>query len=356
MRIVSGPGAAGWRRLAEPGSYECWYFDAMSEDGATAIVLMWFAALPFCPDYLTAYERGQRPKPLDHVALFAAIYHNGKQVCYALNRYDASAFAATTERLEVAIGPNRLVSRGDPNALVIDMHLELPVLAGGERLAGDLNFSPTVDPHALDFGHGDASSDHVWNPVAPDCTVTGSLELYGSKRDRRWQEPFRGRGYHDHNYGSRPLTEGIRHWHRGRAHLEDATLVYYHMEPMVGSPMSLLAALEPGRQALVTEGADFLTSAWRRRILCPRFPGAIKAGAGDGSSRIAIAGRVRSIIDWGPFYMRFLMDFSARVGPDRTLVGVGISEYFDSRGLRNSLYRPLIKTRIHRVTSSPAVL
>ena len=38
MRIVSGFSDVGWHDLRESGAYEWWYFDALSDDGATAFV------------------------------------------------------------------------------------------------------------------------------------------------------------------------------------------------------------------------------------------------------------------------------------------------------------------------------
>src|SRR5437660_158294 len=41
----------------KPGAQEWWYFDAISDDGRDAIVLVWYAALPFDPDYGVAALR-----------------------------------------------------------------------------------------------------------------------------------------------------------------------------------------------------------------------------------------------------------------------------------------------------------
>jgi carotenoid 1,2-hydratase len=337
VRIVSGLRDAGWHDLRESGAYEWWYVDAIGEDGRTAVVFIYFAGLPFSPDYLTDHERGRRPEALDHVAMFAAVYRDGKQHCYALNRYDRRAFAASRSALEVRVGPNTL--HGEDGAVVATV--DLPLLFGGTRLKGRLCFAPSTDPAALSIGKGAVASDHTWNPLAPACQVSGHLELHGATRGA---EAFEGRGYVDHNYGSRPLTEGIRRWHWGRAHFDDVAAVFYHTEVEHGGGETVLALVEPGG-ARALDDAAFVAEAWRRRPLCPRFPTHLVVDAGT-----RLECRVRHILDWGPFYMRFLSDMRlARDGDVRE--AVGIAEYLDPRGLRARWLRPLVKTRIRRVAN-----
>ncbi len=59
-----------------PGAHEWWYFDAISDDGRDALVIVWYAGLPFDPSYGVAtlrhlrnpskYPQPQGARPLGH--------------------------------------------------------------------------------------------------------------------------------------------------------------------------------------------------------------------------------------------------------------------------------------------------
>lgn len=349
VRIVAGVEDAVWHDLKSSGAYEWWYFDAVSEDGRTAIVFIWFAGLPFSPDYLTAHERGSDPTALEHTAMFAAVYRDGRQIAYALNRHDASDFSSANEPLRIHVGSNTVAYGPERIAIAV----ACPLLLGGSRLAASLSFEPRSLAGSLDFGTGDVASDHVWNPIAPSCDVTGTLTVTGRDGAISFESPFRGAGYHDHNYGRRPLTEGIARWHWGRAHAGDRTFVFYHTELESGGHESVLAAYGAAHGGLVAERTTFEVLGWRRRILCPRFPARIRMAGRAGGRELAVTTSVASILDWGPFYMRFLTDYTIVADGER-IEARGISEYLDPRGLRARWLRPLIKTRIRRLPPMPA--
>ena len=350
MRIVSGISESGWHDLSESGAYEWWYYDAVADDGRTALVLIWFAGLPFSPDYLTEHEKGRKPQALDHAALFAAVYRDGRQIAYALNRHDRSQFEASRNEPSVRVGGS--AARWNAEAGRFDLSLDVPLRIGGDRLRGELTFTPSIAPEALGFGCGGGSDEHVWNPIAPTCHVGGEFSLH-ALGEILCAERFRGRGYVDHNYGSRPLTEGIERWHWGRAHFGDTAVVFYQNEPEHGAHESVLAAVGTDCPPFHASEVAFAATAWRRRALCPRFPGAVTVSGRQNGTTVELEGRVRSILDWGPFYMRFLTDYSGEV-QGRRVEATGISEYLDPRGLRMRILRPLIKTRIQNLSRSPA--
>lgn len=343
MHIKAGFADAGWHDLKESAAYEWWYLDAISSDGRTAVVFIWFAGLPFSPDALTNHERGRSSRALDHVAMFTAVYVDGKQIAYALNRHDKSTFEAERDALRVRVGPNVLEpSSGNGFTARIDA----PMLFGGGRLVGEFELLPVVTADGV-FPEGGTELDHLWNPLAPACSVSGSLRLTGRDGSEGWSTAFEGVGYLDHNYGRRPLTEGIRRWSWGRAHLGDTTLVFYQNEPMDGLVEAVLGVVDSGENVPCSD-VRFTTSEWRRRILCPRFPDVMRVEGMREGAPVRMEARRRHIVDWGPFYMRFLSDVTANVG-GRELSGFGITEYLDPRGLRARWLRPLIKTRIRLV-------
>lgn len=345
MRITSGITDSGWHSLSDSGSYEWWYVDALSTDGQTAVVIILFDGMPFSPDYLTAHERGMNPRSLDHASVFSAVYRNGRQICYALNLYGPESFSASSSSLDVTVGKSSLCL--DTASGAIHAKVDVPLLFGGANLTGDLMFVGPVCDWTSSESDSQFSTDHSWNPIAPDCTTSGHLEIRAASGDVADTIKLAGRGYVDHNYGKRPVTEGITRWHWGRVHVDDEAFVYYHSEFSDGESTSTLASLAANRNVEVAKGIAFTADDWRRRILCPRFPATMSASGLTQQGRLRINGRLNKVLDWGPFYMRFLTEFDISVaGTTRT--AVGISEYLDPAGLRKRWLRPLIKTRIRR--------
>jgi len=351
VRINPGLSDAGWHDLAESAAYEWWYLDALADDGRTAFVFIWFAGLPFSPDALTDHERGRGARALDHVAMFTAVYLDGRPIAYALNRHPEAELTASRTALSVRIGPNSLIQM-ENGYLVTEV--DVPLLSGGSRLTGSLVVRPGGGEPLR--AAGDPDAQHVWNPLFPACRVSGPLCVRSQDGSVVWRADFEGAGYLDHNYGRAPLTEGIDRWHWGRAHIGDTTFVFYRSEaaPVRGGPRardtSVLAIVDGTDAASMCTEVGFEATAWSRRILCPRFPVELRiTGRSDaGDARLDVVRR--HILDWGPFYMRFLCDVTATVG-NRAQSGVAVTEYLDPRGLRARWLRPLIKTRIRRVTS-----
>jgi carotenoid 1,2-hydratase len=346
VRIVPGFDDARWHRLEEPGSYEWWYFDALSNDGAVAIVVIWFASLPFSPDYLTRYERGERPDPRDYAAMFVGVYRLGRPIAYALDTYRRSDFEGPGDQFRMRIGNNTLSPIGQSGSR---LDLDLPVLCDNPPLlrSGRLEAALTVSPDAAPLGLSrSGAGDHVWNPLALRARVTGEIRIH---RDRSSFETvsFEGTGYVDHNYGTRPLTEGIERWFWGRVHFgTSGVVVYYVTDSEGGGRSSWLAAGAANRGLDAGEAPLVETPVWRRRPLCPRFPTSLSLER----TGVRIDTRAQHVVDWGPFYMRFLSHFTITMGDGEREEAVGISEYLDPRALRKSLLRPLVRTRIRRVS------
>jgi carotenoid 1,2-hydratase len=345
VRIVPGLNDSHWHRLDEPGSYEWWYFDAIAADSSTAIVAIWFASLPFSPDYLTQYERGFRPDPLDQAAMFVAVYRGGRTIAYALDAYARDEFEGPANDLRMRIGRNRLAPL-DEGGWRLDFDLPVllddPPLFKTGSLEGTLRFSPETLPVGFEAS---GAGDHVWNPIALRCDVSATVHI--SRPGTHETVEFVGTGYADHNYGTRPLTEGIDRWSWGRVHFgESGVAVFYGTDLADGSRSNLLAIRRGAEKTSAGAADSFEAAAWRRRPLCPRYPSIIRVTR-DGAR---LEGSARRIVDWGPFYMRFLTDFTLSFADGGREQGLGITEYLDPRGLRRRIYRPLIRTRIRSVS------
>ena len=88
----------------EPGSYEWWYFDAISDDGRWAIVSIYFLGSPMST-YYKAVVDGRRLKPSDWCGVFFSLHEkvSGKwrERAYIYNIYANGQFARDDPRVSI---------------------------------------------------------------------------------------------------------------------------------------------------------------------------------------------------------------------------------------------------------------
>ena len=328
-----------------PGSQEWWYFDAISDDGRDALVVVWYAGLPFDPEYgvgtlrhLKDPARYPPPKALDHCALSFSWYRDGKTVAYALNAYREGAFAHHAEPFTVEVAGNRLARDEEGYAL----NVETPAVDGKSRIRARLRFRPAGGSEPLERDLGAAGSPHLWILAAADCRVEGSVAIEGA---RPMALEFRGRGYHDHNAGSEELSLAMRRWQWGRVHHGPFTEVYYRAEPRQGEPQSLWITCRDGRPVEVREDVSMQGGRPRRNLFGVGEPHALTLG-GEAGPR-SLGRRHRDCVDDGPFYRRWLSSFGGK--PEGPVPGtVGFSELLDTRNLHHPMLNWMIPYRLKR--------
>lgn len=325
-----------------PGAQEWWYFDAISDDGDDALVLIWFAALPFDPAYgmavkrhLAAPGRYEAPHPHDHCAINVSWYHKGRLAAYALNRYSKGAFEHRPDPFAISVAGNRL----ERDRCGYALHVETPALGGG-RLAVDLRFVPAPESQPFERDLGTPASPHLWILAAPDGRFEGSLVRTG--RAPR-SLAFRGRGYHDHNAGAEELSLAMRRWEWGRVHHGLHTEIYYRAVPRDGRDQSLWITACEGRPAVIRDDVAFHGVQPRRSLYGVRHDRELtcvedREGGGFGRWN-------RHCVDDGPFYQRWLSLFRG-LDPDRDTEVFGITEILDTRRLHHPFFNWMIPFRL----------
>lgn len=321
-----------------PGSQEWWYFDAISDDGGLALVVVWYAGLPFDPAYglavkrhLNAPARHPAPDPFDHSAVGLSLYRDGKTIAYALNRYPADRFAHRPEPFSVGVAKSRF----DRDASGYSLHVETPA-RDGRPLVADLRFTPAPGTEPLEREIGGRGGPHRWILAAPDCRVEGKVGLGGPKG---FSIDFQGRGYHDHNAGAEELSMAWTRWRWGRVHLGRTTSVYYQAEPRDGPLRSLWVVLDDGRPVEVRDDAELTFAEWRRHPLGLRYARSLAVEGADPPARW----RHRHLVDYGPFYLRWLTDFNLG---DET--AIGFAELLEAKNLHNPWFNWMIPYRLKR--------
>jgi carotenoid 1,2-hydratase len=200
---------------ATPGAYEWWYFDALSDDGQWALVVIYFLGSPMSP-YYKAVVDGKAPDPRDWCGVFVSLHEKGrgkwKERAYAYNLYKSGEFA--TDRPEVTVGGSRMTyeDAGDGR-----LRWRLTVNERGlwrGRTRAELTFTTPGPPLTLPpMGDQGDSADHSWVCVAPVCHAEGTvMQANGAI------VPFTGNGYHDHNFGCLPFA-GFDTWYWCRGNL-----------------------------------------------------------------------------------------------------------------------------------------
>jgi carotenoid 1,2-hydratase len=102
-----------------PNGYAWWYLDAVSDDRANALTIIFFIGSVFSPYYARARRRGSAD-PTEHCAVNVALYGPRRHLWSMTER---SRDSLRRSPMELAIGPSRLAVNGHGIFLELD---ELP--------------------------------------------------------------------------------------------------------------------------------------------------------------------------------------------------------------------------------------
>lgn len=342
--------------LGTPGSQEWWYFDAISDDGRDALVVILFAGLPFDPRYsgsalrhLKDPEKHRPPHPLDASAVSLNWYKplgsdlrrkgrgrpNQRVQAYALEGHGRDAFAHEADPFRVAIAGSR-VERGDDGYRIV---AEARDFDPSRTIRFDLRFRPAAGTEPFEVDLGGEGSPHRWVLAAADCRVEGTLSIDGPGGEAI---DFKGRGYHDHNAGSEELSLAMKRWEWGRVHQDERTDLYYIAEPRKGPKHSLWISCRDGKPEQIR--TEFNVEG--------RQPWADGIGSGHLGSVTLRDGNAQGLSRWtgypvdsGPFYHRWLSEFR---GPGARTNALGFSELLNTRWMNHPLTNWMIPYRLRR--------
>ena len=319
-----------------PGAHEWWYFDAISDDGRDAIVAVWYAGLPFDPEYGVATLRHLRnpakhhqPRALDHSAIGFSWYRDGKLVVYALNGYRADRFCHRADPFAVEVASSRVERDGTGYRLTVAM----PTV-DGQPISAEFRFHPADATEPFERNLGTPEAPHDWILAAADCRVEGTASVGSETRT------FAGRGYHDHNAGAEDLTVAMRRWEWGRVHSGPRTDVYYRSEPHRGDTRSLWITCRDGRPVEVRERVTVATEGPQRNVFRVAHADMLRLSEGEET----LTRRNASLVDDGPFYLRWLAEFDV----EETSGVKGFAELLDTRNLHSRWFNWMIPYRLKR--------
>jgi carotenoid 1,2-hydratase len=348
MKIYSSIDEDVWHDLQTPGSYEWWYFDAVSEDEKYSFVAIWYSGFPFSPYYLKKYaswkENSSEPKPnpLEHAALSFSFYENGVETLNFIKEGDAHLFEASTKTPQARFECNEFFYDELHGRFVLRLDFEMP--SRRKKVKAELYFTPkkfdNENLRALSSGDG----EHAWVLVAPVCAVSGQFHITDGGDEQT--VAFNGRGYHDHNFGQTPMDTDIENWYWGRAHAKNYDLIYYiisYKNPE-REPFTFLYLTENHQTLLLKNKMRVDEQEPEKNIISPRYGKRIHLSGADAH----FVAEHLVPLDTGPFYMRFQSRFVLNLEGGRGIVMNGISEFLHPERLTSGIVRNLIKSKIWR--------
>ena len=354
-----------WHPKKDAKAYEWWYFDALSDDGSEAVVIIFLDNFIFSPRYnkpeskdsdssyagnfrqrirqslFNPKSKIQNPKSKFPAVAFV-YYRNGKPLYRAINEYAEKDFSASAEKPECSIGncsfTYETASYGSGYLISVNAKL-----SRDRRLEANFEWLSIESDYAPEKPTTESSS-HCWNMVAPRSDVSGKISVYDKKGKSIDVRNFRGTGYHDHNLDNRWLPETVQDWHWGRVHFADSTAVFYrYCETNKNDSTTKLLVISDGK--LRECDADYEESNFTRDKFGIKYPTEMRFASEE---NLNLEVRHRKIIDSSFFYLRFLSEMNLTLGDGKMRQTLGITEYLAPKALKFRWLNWLINMRIGR--------
>lgn len=346
MNIISNYSKDTKTEKVQPGSYEWWYFDAVSVDGYK-IVIIFYDGNPFSRRYIKALEKNTENRADYFPAISISVYDNGTPIFYSFREVEPEGAEFSKDTPFGSIENCYFKGKNHQARLQYSVKLDQK-LASGDSIQSNLLFSNDIQSMP-NFSASDSDGEaHVWNLILPSCHVKGDITIDGYENQ---SIKFIGLGYHDHNTGFEPLKNSFKEWYWGRYHMDDTTFVYYLMNR--GDYWENKAWLVD-KNGTVEECNEIEMSNFGMSIFGLSTARVIECKANGMKLHL----QLDQVLDNGPFYQRFA---GRLICKDEFGVSeaIGISEYIKPDRIYKKLFRPLVNMRItypgkiHWVQRSP---
>jgi carotenoid 1,2-hydratase len=332
-----------WKPKTDSKSFEWWYFDALSENGRDAVVIIFLDNFIFSPRYNSSNRKKIKSENSGQFPAIAFLYYrDGKPVYRAINEYNASEFSAEQDFPSCKIGNSSFTFKSAPygSGYFVSINTKLSknrsIEAHFEWLSIESDFLPDKKINQEDA--------HIWNLVVARSDVTGRITVSDEKGKDTDVIHFRGTGYHDHNSDNRWLPETVCDWQTGRAHFADATAVFLRFkERNEQNPLNKLFTIRDG--LLHERDAVYEETNFTRHKLGLKYP-MRQTFLTEDNIRLRI--KNQQIIDSSFFYLRFLSEMTLTLRDGKPRKTVGITEYFAPKALKYRWLDWIVNMRIGR--------
>lgn len=349
--FTSSIAADVWHPKPNREAYEWWYFDALSEDGRDAVVIIFLDNFVFSPRYNKLFKnprfkQSEISNPKSQIKNFPALaftyYRDGKPKYRAINEFSIEEFSADAEKPSCRIGENffrfERAPYGSGYAVSINAKLRRNsrVQANFEWLSIESDFLPDQPISTSDA--------HSWNLAVSRADVSGRISVENESGKNTDVVHFRGTGYHDHNFDNRWLPQTVSDWQWGRAHFSDATAVFYRYKE-IGEEKPTTKIFIVQDEVLSETDASYEEQNFARDIFGIRYPKQLSFTS-EGNVQLNV--KPTKIIDASFFYLRFLSEMTLTLSDGKERKTVGITEYLAPRALKYRWLDWLVNMRIGR--------
>ncbi len=325
----SSTSADTWHSTKPPKAYEWWYFDALSDDGNEAVVIVFLDNFIYSPRYNEGPGSTDGNEPRERFPAVSFTYFSGgKQVYRAVNEYQGPDFFASETDPRCIIGGSGFHFESAPYGSGFNVSVNLP-LSRGRQLHAEFEWL-SIETDLLQAEAGQHEKTHSWNMVAARSDVSGKIKVHGPRGKVKDVRTFRGTGYHDHNLDNRWLANTVREWHWGRAHFADLTAIFCRFSEIgEAEPRTSLLLVRDG--VLRSIPAAFEEQGYIRDKFGIRYPTRVKL-VGDGSEEFEA--HPIKIIDSSFYHLRFLSTVTLKLPGEPIHSTAGITEFIAPRALK----------------------
>lgn len=313
-----------WHPQKEPKSYEWWYFDALSDGGREAVIIVFLDNFIYSPRYNRDDDAASEKFPAIAFTYFA----DGKPLYRCVNEFSESDFQAdqSSPACRIAESSFKFETAAYGSGYTVTVNAKL---SGDRRLEAQLEWlSIEADFSAESFCYRDNS--HCWNMVAPRSDVTGRITVFDKSGNLIDARQFRGTGYHDHSLDNRWLAKTVRDWHWGRAHYADSTAVFYRYCELGGhTPSTKLLVVKDGE--LHERAAEYEEQNYVRDKFGIRYPTRLRLISED-NMRLRV--KPIKVIDSSFYYLRFLSEITLTLRDGIPRKTSGITEFLAPKTLK----------------------
>ena len=313
-----------WHPKADPKSYEWWYFDALSDDGSEAIVIIFLDNYIYSPRYNNSRLTSSR-----FPAVSFTYFRDGKPLYKAVGEYSESQFSASESIPQCRIGESAFKAESAAYGSGYLLSINLPLSNDGRLEAKFewLSIESNLAADELEY----RESPHRWNMAVPRADVTGRIEVKNKKGlvkdDVRH---FRGTGYHDHKMDDRWLANTVQDWHWGRAHFADSTAVFYrHREIGDKTPSTKLLVIKDNE--LHERDVRFEDQNYVRDKFGIRYPTRLQFISED---NVRLRVKPIKVIDSSFYFLRFMSEITLTIRDGVPRKTKGITEFIAPKTLK----------------------
>lgn len=321
-----------WHAQPNAKSYEWWYFDALSDDGREAVVIIFFDNFIFSPRYNSKKQTCKVP------ALAFFYYRNGKPVYRIIKEFPLDEFQSSKTEPFVQIGNCSMKFDSAPygKGYLIDIKTNFQQ---NKQLDVKLEWLLIESDFVKS---GERENSHNWNLVAPRADVTGHINITNAKGKVSDSIHFRGSGYHDHNLDRRYLPTTVDNWQWGHAHFTDATAIFYRYQE-IGAEEAVTKLFLIRNGELVERNVQYEDQQLSRDIFGIKYPERLTFTT-ENNSRLRV--KQTKVIDSSFFYLRFLSEMTLTLRDGKPRKTIGITEHLAPKTLNYRWLDWLIDMRI----------